>query len=161
MIINGLFNKSAKYRVTDHGNKSSARKRLNLQKQPYLYGWSNEKTIQTLRKDLYLNLYRQSDHFDYSTPNLNIQNKEGCYTYRYRPIDLTFAPALWKSTGLCQQQYEHPLQPSASTASWNYSRSLSTPSFRAVHRGSKSKCEEKARKFKQTYYFSFKLKSIS
>lgn len=61
----------------------------------------------------------------------------------------------------CQQKYEHPLQSSDSTASWNYIRSLSKPSFKAIHRSGKRESEGKVRKFKQPYYFSFKLKHIS
>lgn len=56
LIINGLSNKSAKHRVTDHSNKSSARKRINLFfKKPALSLWLvRRKLPRLLRKPFFL-----------------------------------------------------------------------------------------------------------
>lgn len=60
-----------------------------------------------------------------------------------------------------QQTQAHPLLPSDTTASRNYLELCLNQVFRASHGFGKRECEAKVRKFKQTYYFPFKLKYIS
>lgn len=62
-----------------------------------------EKTTQALMETLFLNLCRQSDHFDYSETSSHVCYRDDGCAYRCTPTDVTSAHALRKSTRLSRE----------------------------------------------------------
>lgn len=155
MLIYELINKSASKRVTNHRGKSSMRKRLNW----WGEGGGREAGKQHCGKRRTAR-WGPSSH---SSPAEGSEQMQRLWrTSGARPpcSGLNTAHALWKvqgnayrSVGCC---YHLTLLLLEITSDLCLNQA-----FRASHRFGEREYETNVRKFKQTYYFPFKLKYIS